>query len=274
MAGKAEPTTPRKITPQVLRRLKERGEKITMLTAYDWLLAGLLDQAGVEVLLVGDSCGMVFHGYDSTLPVTMEQILIHTAAVARGARRAMVVGDMPFLSYQVSDDEGMRNAGRLLKEAGADAVKLEGGERVAPLVTRMVAAGIPVVGHLGLTPQSIKAMGGYALQARTAAEADRLLGEARCLEEAGIFCLILEMVPADLAARVTTELAVPVIGIGAGADCDGQVLVAQDMLGLFEAFKPKFVRRYADLAARIREAAGDYVADVKGGDFPSAEESY
>ena len=181
---------------------------------------------------------------------------------------------MPFLSYQVSEEEGMRNAGRLLKEAGADAVKLEGGARVAPLVARMVAAGIPVMGHLGLTPQSIKAMGGYGLQAKSPAGAERLLAEAKELEEAGIFCLILEMVPADLAARVAGELAVPVVGIGAGPGCDGQVLVAQDMLGLFEAFQPRFVRRYAHLAARIREAAAAYVADVKGGDFPSTGESY
>ena len=263
----------KKVTPSLLRKMKEEGRKVVVLTAYDWLLAGLLEQAGVDILLVGDSAGMVVHGFSSTLPVTMDLMLAHTAAVARAARTAMVVADMPFLSYQVSPDEGLRNAGRFLQEAGADAVKLEGGKRVAGLVRRIVEAGIPVMGHLGLTPQSIKTTG-YALQGGTDEEARRLLEEAHVLEDAGIFSLVLEKVPSGLAGRVASELKVPVIGIGAGPSCDGQVLVTQDMLGLFPTFKPKFVRRYAELGDQVLDAVKRFAQDVRSGDFPGPKESF
>ncbi len=257
----------------MLRKMKQKGEKIVVLTAYDWLFAKILEQGGVDILLVGDSCGMVVHGFSSTLPVTMELMLIHTKAVARGARRAMVVGDVPVLSYQASIEEGIKNAGRFLQEAGADAVKLEGGENIIPLVKRIVAAGIPVMGHLGLTPQSVKKTG-YTLQAKTDPERKRLLEEAKMLEDAGIFSLVLEKVPADVAEEVTSSISVPTIGIGAGPMCDGQVLVTQDMLGLFEEFQPKFVRRYAELAKEIRNAVSKFAEDIRLGEFPSREESF
>ncbi len=263
----------KKVTPARLRQMKEEGRKIVMLTAYDWLLAGLLEEGGVDILLVGDSAGMVVHGFPSTLPVTMDLMLAHTAAVARAARSALVVADMPFLSYQVNPDEALRNAGRFLQEAGADAVKLEGGERVGALVRRLVEAGIPVMGHLGLTPQSVKTTG-YALQGKDDQAASRLLEEARLLEDAGIFSLVLEKVPAALAGRVSSELKVPVIGIGAGPSCDGQVLVTQDMLGLFRSFKPKFVRRYAELGDQVLNAVRDFARDVRSGEFPGPKESF
>ncbi len=263
----------KKVTPALLRKMKEKGRKVVMLTAYDWLLAGLLEEAGVDILLVGDSAGMVVHGFPDTLPVTMDLMLAHTAAVARAARSAMVVADMPFLSYQVNPDEALRNAGRFLQEAGADGVKLEGGKRVAGLVERLVEAGIPVMGHLGLTPQSVKTTG-YSLQGGTEDEAGRLLEEARVLEEAGIFSLVLEKVPASLAEKAASELKVPVIGIGAGPSCDGQVLVTQDMLGLFPTFKPKFVRRYAELGNQILDAVKRFARDVRSGDFPGPKESF
>ena len=204
----------------------------------------------------------------------MEQILIHTSAVSRAANTAMVVGDMPFLSYQISEEEGMRNAGRLIKEAGADAVKLEGGRRITGLITRLVDAGIPVMGHLGLTPQSIKTMGGYSLQAKNTDDRKRLLEEAKLLEEAGAFSIVLEMIPSDLAKEVSQSLRIPTIGIGAGKECDGQVLVTQDLLGLFEGFKPKFVRHYARMAQQVRDAAGQFIKDVKNREFPGTDESF
>ena len=262
-----------KITPRLLKKMKERGEKIAVLTAYDWLFAKILEEAKVDILLVGDSCGMVVHGYPSTLPVTMDVMLLHTKAVSRAAKRAMVVGDMPFLSYQISEEEGIKNAGRFLQEAHADAVKLEGGKRVVSLIKKLVDIGIPVMGHLGLTPQSVKKTG-YTLQAKEKEERKKLLEEAKMLEDAGIFSLVLEKVPSEVAMEVTESLSIPTIGIGAGPYCDGQVLVTQDMLGLFEEFKPKFVRRYLDLAKDIKNAVEKYIKDVKESRFPSKDESF
>ncbi|HDQ46385.1 MAG TPA: 3-methyl-2-oxobutanoate hydroxymethyltransferase [bacterium] len=263
-----------KVTIPHLIRMKQAGERITCLTAYDWLIAGLLDQAGIEVILVGDSGGMVFSGYESTLPVTMDQMVYHTRAVSRGVGRALCVADMPFLSYQIRPDEAVRNAGRFLQEGGAEAVKLEGGEPVAETVRRLTDIGIPVMGHLGLTPQSIRKFGGYRLRGKSDDEAEELKKDARILEEAGAFAIVLEKIPADLAAGITASLSVPTIGIGAGPGCDGQILVTHDMLGLFESFRPKFVRRYADLASVIRDAVKAYAEDVRSGSYPSKEESY
>ena len=234
----------------------------------------LADEAGIEVLLVGDSVGTVLLGYDSTLPVTMEDMLHHTQAVTRAKPSALVVGDMPFMSYQVSEEQAVANAGRFVQEAGADAIKLEGGERVAGAVRRIVSAGIPVMGHLGLTPQSVLAFGGYKVQARSEADQARLLGEAKALEAAGCFALVLEGIPAKLGALVSRELQIPTIGIGAGVGCDGQVLVSHDMLGLYQGRTAKFVRRYAELGAAMRDAYARYVADVKARRFPGDEESY
>ncbi|MBX6377382.1 MAG: 3-methyl-2-oxobutanoate hydroxymethyltransferase [Clostridia bacterium] len=256
-----------RVTVQTLRQKKERGERVVMLTAYDYPMARLFDEAGVDVLLVGDSLGMAVLGYDSTLPVTMEDMLRHTAAVARAARRALVVADMPFLSYQSSEDEGVRNAGRLL-QVGAQAVKVEGGRSVAGFVARLVAAGIPVVGHIGLTPQSVHQLGGYRLQGREPTAARRLLEDAIALQEAGVAAVVLEMVPPSLARIITRELQVPTIGIGAGPHCDGQVLVAHDVLGLYQGKTPSFVRQYANLAEVIARAAAAYAADVRSGAFP------
>jgi 3-methyl-2-oxobutanoate hydroxymethyltransferase len=257
-----------------IMEMKRRGDPIAVVTAYDFPTARLADQAGVEILLVGDSLGTVVLGYESTLPVTVDDILHHTRAVTRARPAALVVADMPFMSYQVSDEQAVLNAGRLVKEGGADAVKLEGGERVAPAVRRMIEAGIPVMGHLGLTPQSVLAFGGYKVQARGEADQERLLRDARLLEQAGCFSLVLEGIPARLGAQVTREVGIPTIGIGAGASCDGQVLVSHDLLGLFLGHQPKFVRRYADLGEAMREAFGHYVADVKARRFPSDAESY
>jgi 3-methyl-2-oxobutanoate hydroxymethyltransferase len=264
---------PRLTAPRIVE-MKRRGDPITVVTAYDFPTARIADQAGVEILLVGDSLGTVVLGYESTLPVTVEDILHHTRAVTRARPAALVVADMPFMSYQVSDGQAMHNAGRLVKEGGADAVKLEGGERVVPAVRRMIEAGIPVMGHLGLTPQSVLAFGGYKVQARGEADQERLLREARLLEQAGCFSLVLEGIPARLGAQVTRELGIPTIGIGAGPGCDGQVLVSHDLLGLFLGHRPKFVRRYADLGEAMREAFAHYVADVKARRFPSDAESY
>jgi 3-methyl-2-oxobutanoate hydroxymethyltransferase len=264
---------PRLTAPRIIE-MKRRAEPIVVVTAYDFPTARFADQAGVEILLVGDSVGTVVLGYESTLPVTVEDILHHTRAVTRARPSALVVADMPFMSYQVSDEQAMLNAGRLVKEGGADAVKLEGGERVAPAVRRMIEAGIPVMGHLGLTPQSVLSFGGYKVQARGEADQERLLREAKLLEQAGCFSLVLEGIPARLGAQVTRELGIPTIGIGAGPGCDGQVLVSHDLLGLFLGHQPKFVRRYADLGEATREAFGRFVADVKARRFPSDAESY
>jgi 3-methyl-2-oxobutanoate hydroxymethyltransferase len=263
-----------KITAPAVVALKRKGEPIAVVTAYDFPTARLADQAGVEILLVGDSVGTVVLGYDSTLPVTMEDMLHHTRAVTRAKPSAMVVGDMPFMSYQASPEQAVLNAGRFVQEAGADAIKLEGGARVVEAVRRIVEAGIPVMGHLGLTPQSVLAFGGYKVQARGEADQERLLADARALEGAGCFSLVLEGIPARLGAVVSRELHIPTIGIGAGVQCDGQVLVTHDLLGLYHGHRPKFVRTYAELGEAMRDAFSRYVADVKTRAFPSDAESY
>ncbi|MFO1051876.1 MAG: 3-methyl-2-oxobutanoate hydroxymethyltransferase [Planctomycetota bacterium] len=264
----------RKVTTEELRRMKAEGRRIVALTAYDWTLARLLDAAGVDLLLVGDSVATVVQGEDTTVPVTMDEMVYHARLVSRGSKRAFVVGDLPFLSYQVCAEDALRNAGRLMKEARVEAVKLEGGRSVAAVVARLVAAGIPVMGHLGLTPQSIHTFGTYRVRAQEADEAEALLADADALVQAGVFALVLEKVPATLAAEVTRRIPVPTIGIGAGPQCDGQILVTHDMLGLFDRFRPRFARRYRELGAEIRAAAGEYADDVRRGGFPSADESY
>jgi 3-methyl-2-oxobutanoate hydroxymethyltransferase len=264
----------KKVTAPSIVEMKQRGEKIAMLTAYDFLFGQILDAAGLDILLVGDSGAMVFSGYDTTLPITLDEIIYHTRAVRRGVKRALLVADMPFLSYQVSPEEALRNAGRLLKEAGAEAVKLEGGVAIAGTIRRIVNAGIPVMGHLGLTPQSVNALGGYSLQAVSDGAAKKLLDDAHHLHDAGVFAIVLEKIPAMLAREVTRALNIPTIGIGAGPDCDGQVLVTHDLLGLFEKFKLKFARRYAELGQAIREAVEQYARDVKTNQFPNLEESF
>ena len=249
-------------------------EKITCLTAYDYPMARLLDEAGVDLLLVGDSLGMVALGYDSTLPVTMEDMLHHTRAVRRGTRRALLVADMPYGSYHADTAESVRNAMRFVKEAGAEAVKVEGGERRLELIVRLTEAEIPVMGHVGLTPQSLNALGGFKVQGKTADAAEQLLRDARSVESAGAFAIVLEAVPRELAAQITRELRIPTIGIGAGPDCDGQVLVLHDLVGLTFARTPKFARQYAKVGEMIAKAAREYCDDVRSGTFPSDGESY
>lgn len=263
-----------RVTVATFAQFKRKSTRIAMLTAYDFPTARLLDAAGVDAILVGDSLGMVVLGYDSTVPVTMADMLHHTRAVSRGVRRALVVADLPFLSYQVSPEQALRNAGRLLQEGGAQAVKLEGGADLAPTVRRLVQAGIPVVGHVGLTPQSVHALGGYRVQGKTADAARRLLDDSLALAEAGACAVVLEMVPQQVAEQVTARCPVPTIGIGAGAGCDGQVLVTHDLLGLYAGHTPKFVKRYADLGAEVQRAVGQYVAEVREGSFPGPEHSF
>ncbi len=263
-----------RITTAALRQMKTKGERIAMITAYDYPTARILDEAGAEILLIGDSLGNVVLGYENTLAVTVEDIIHHTKAVARGARRAMVVADMPFMSYQVSVAEALRNAGRFLQEAGAQAVKLEGGASVVDRVETMTGAGIPVIGHLGLTPQSVHQLGGYRVQGKTSAAAQKIIDDARCLEEAGAFSIVLECVPMELAAAVTQAISIPTIGIGAGAGCDGQVLVIHDLCGLTSGHTPKFVKVYADLGSAMSQAAGHYIREVKSGEFPAREHSF
>lgn len=263
-----------KVTTSTLRAMKAERRRIAALTAYDHLFAGLLDAAGVDVLLVGDSVATVMQGRDTTLPVTMEQMLYHCEMVGRSARRALVVGDMPFLSYQVSIEDALRNAGRLLKEGLAEAVKLEGAGSSVPTVQRLVDAGIPVMGHLGLTPQSIHQFGTYRARGQDAAEQARIVDDAIALERAGAFALVLEKVPAELGRRVSEATAIPVIGIGAGPFVDGQILVTHDLLGLFTRFRPRFARRYLELAQQVGQAVESYCRDVRGGSFPRADESY
>jgi 3-methyl-2-oxobutanoate hydroxymethyltransferase len=257
-----------------LKAMKERGEKIAMLTAYDYPTAKLVEAAGVPIMLVGDSLGMVVLGYDSTLPVTLDDMIHHGKAVVRGAERAIIVVDMPFMSYQVSVEEALRNAGRLIKETGATAVKLEGGEAVAPTVRRLVDAGIPVMGHLGLTPQSVNQLGGYRMQGKTPAAAVKLINDAVALERAGAFAIVLETVPANVARMVTDKVTVPTIGIGAGPYCDGQVQVIHDFLGLYPDFLPRHARRFAELAPVVDGAVRSYVEQVQAGTFPTAKESF
>jgi 3-methyl-2-oxobutanoate hydroxymethyltransferase len=263
-----------KVTITQLKEMKEQGKKITMLTAYDYLTAKLLDELGIDVILVGDSLGMIVLGYETTLPVTMADMLHHTAAVARGCQRCLVVGDMPFLSYQVSMEKAVENAGAFLQKAGAQAVKVEGGREILPTIKKIVETGIPVMGHLGLTPQSIHKLGGYSLRAKEMAEAKKLIDDATALEEAGVFAIVLEKIPTTVAKMVTENISIPTIGIGAGPFCDGQVLVTQDLLGIFEKFVPKFVKRYAHLAPLMRQAISDFIKEVRTGRFPTDEHSY
>ena len=263
-----------RVTINDIKEMKPRGEKVPMITAYDYTSARIVDAAGIPVILVGDTLGQVVLGYDSTLPVTMDEMIHHTKAVARGAKQALIVGDMPFMSYQASTSEALHNAGRFLQEGGAQTVKLEGGVTMAPTVQRMVAAGIPVMGHIGLTPQSVNQMGGYKVQGKTLKAAVRLMEDARALEQAGAFALVLECVPASLARLITERVAIPTIGIGAGKECDGQVQVFHDMLGLFTDFVPKHAKRYANLGETIADAVAEYMSEVKDQSFPSKEHSY
>jgi 3-methyl-2-oxobutanoate hydroxymethyltransferase len=257
-----------------IQKMKADGEKIAVLTAYDYPFARLMDGAGIDIILVGDSVGSVVSGYDNTLPVTMEEMLYHTRAVVRATQGALVVVDMPFLSYQVDLREARLNAGRLLKEGGAQAVKLEGGSNVAETIRAIVAMDIPVVGHIGLTPQSIHRMGGFRVQGKQEEQARRLLADAKAVEAAGAFAVVLEGIPAALAQEITAALSIPTIGIGAGVHCDGQVLVIHDILGLCEKYSPKFVKRYADVSAIISEGIRSYISEVKEGSFPGPEHSF
>ena len=259
-----------KLTIKAIIDRKREGGKITVLTAYDASFARLLDQAGIDILLVGDSLGMVVLGYDSTVPVTLEEMLHHARAVGRGRQRSLLVGDMPFLSYQSGPRDAILNGGRFLKEARCDAVKVEGGAEIADTVRAMVRAGIPVMGHIGLTPQTASQLGGFRVQGRDAASARQLIAAASSLEEAGAFAVVLECIPDQLAGMITRQLAIPTIGIGAGPGCDGQVLVTHDLLGLFEKFVPRFVKQYANLAPMVKEAVASFRAEVEAGTFPAA----
>jgi 3-methyl-2-oxobutanoate hydroxymethyltransferase len=269
------PARERRVTVRDLLEMKRRAEKIAVLTAYDVLFARLVDEAGIDMVLVGDSLGQVYAGHDSTLPVTLDDMIYHARAVRRGVRRALIVVDMPFMSFQVSPEETLRNAGRVLKESGAEAVKLEGGdEETCRHVRRLVRAGIPVLGHVGLTPQSVHALGGYRVQGRDEPEREKLREQAARLEGNGAFGVVLELVPRQLAAEISTALSVPTIGIGAGPDTDGQVLVLPDMLGLNESFQPRFLRRFAELGAEARRGIAGYIQAVREGRYPDAEHSF
>ncbi len=277
MSGNESKSTrpPRPVTTSQLVAMKSRNERIAVLTAYDYLMAGLVDASGVDCILVGDSLGQVVAGETSTLPVTLDQMIYHAKAVRRAITHALLVVDMPFLTYQVSEEEALRNCGRVLQETGAQAVKVEGGyERMAQTIRRLVDAGIPVMGHLGLTPQSVHGLGGYRLVGRGSSERARLLADAQRLAEAGCFSVVLEMLPSGLAGEITRSIPIPTIRIGAGPECDGQVLVLPDMLGLNEGFSPGFLKRYAELAAEVRAAVTEYVREVKGGAYPGPEHSY
>ncbi len=263
-----------RISVSDLKGKKKKGEKIVMFTVYDYPTACLVDEAGVDIAFIGDTLGMVVLGYDTTVPVTMEEMLHHTKAVARGTTHAHVLADMPFMSYQVSAEDALRNAGRLLKEGGAQSVKLEGGIQVAETVRRIVDAGIPVMGHLGLTPQSINQLGGYKIQGKTPKAAVKLINDAVALEQAGAYAIVLECVPVHLAKAITDRVSIPTIGIGAGADCDGQVQVFHDLLGLYQEFLPKHARRYANIGDAIRDAVRTYAEDVRASSFPTEAESF
>ncbi len=264
-----------RISVHQLKQWKADGKRFAMITAYDYPSARLVEQAGIPIILVGDSVGSVVLGYESTVPVTMEDILYHTRAVVRATSKAIVLADMPFMSYQANADDAVRNAGRLLQEGGATAVKLEGGSHVAPLVRRMVESGIPVMGHLGLTPQSVNQFGGHKVQGKTPAAAAKLLNDARALEEAGAFAVVLETIPAPLAQMVTERISIPTIGIGAGPNCDAQVQVFHDMLGIYDDRRTlKHAKRYAVLGETIREAVRSYIGEVEGGEFPTKEHSF
>ncbi len=264
----------RRVSITKLKAMKKRGERFAMLTAYDDPSARLVEEAGVPIILVGDTLGMVVLGYDTTIPVTMDEMLHHVKAVVRGTRKAHVVADMPFMSYQAGPQDALRNAGRMLKEGGAQSVKLEGGRRVADTISLLVSSGIPVMGHIGLTPQSVNQIGGYKVQGKTPAAAVKLINDAVALEQAGAYAVVLETIPAQLGEVITEKVSIPTIGIGAGPHCDGQVQVFHDLLGLFEEFVPKHAKRYAQLGEVIKEAVGRYVAEVKDGAFPTEKESF
>lgn len=263
-----------KVTLHTLRDMKKRGERIAVLTAYDYPTGLLVDRAGIDLVLVGDSAGMVVHGYETTLPVTLDMMIVHCQAVRRGVQRALVVGDMPFMTYQVTEDEAKRNAARMLSEGGADAVKIEGGEPMASTVRALVSVGIAVQGHIGLTPQSVSKLDGFRAQGKTAGDAQRLLDDALALEETGCFSIVLEAIPEKVAGLISRELTIPTIGIGAGAACDGQVLVLHDVVGLFDRFSPKFVKQYADAASLLRDAFTTYRDEVHERKFPEATHTY
>jgi 3-methyl-2-oxobutanoate hydroxymethyltransferase len=263
-----------RVTITEIKEMKQKKEKIPMLTAYDYVTAKMVDEAGVTLILVGDSLGMVMLGYDSTIPVTMEEMIHHTKAVVRGAKKALIVGDMPFMTYHISVSDALHNAARFIQEGGAQAVKLEGGEVVAEKVRRLVDCGIPVMGHIGLTPQYIHQLGGFKARGKAAEEARKLLNDARILEEAGAFAIVLECTPAPLSKLITQKLTIPTIGIGAGPDCDGQVQVISDLLGLYTEFVPKHAKQYARLAGEIKNAVSSYISEVKSLSFPTMEHSY
>ncbi len=254
--------------------MKQQQDKITVLTAYDYPFAQLMDRVGIDMILVGDSVGSVFSGYDNTLPVTLEEMIYHSKAVVRGSQQALVVTDMPFMSYQIDERDARLNAGRLIKEGGAQAVKLEGGEHMAATIRAIVDIDIPVVGHIGLTPQSIHRMGGFKVQGREEEQARRILADAKAVEDAGAFAVVLEGIPRGLAQQVTESLDIPTIGIGAGSDCDGQVLVIHDILGLCDKYSPKFVKRYADISTTISDGIEAYIKEVKSGEFPTIDHSF
>ena len=264
----------KKVTIAELSKKKEKNEKITMVTAYDYPTAHLVDQTGIDTILVGDSLGMVMLGYDSTVSVTMEEMLHHCKAVSRGVKSSFIIGDMPFMSYQINVEQAVANAGRFLKEAGCDSVKIEGGTEIAPVVNSIVRAGVPVCGHIGLTPQTATMLSGFKVQAKDAESARKLLMSARDLEDAGAFMIVMECIPDLVAERITKEVKIPTIGIGAGKYCDGQVLVYHDVVGLFERFTPKFVKQYAELAPMIREALFQYKREVEEGTFPGPEHTF
>jgi 3-methyl-2-oxobutanoate hydroxymethyltransferase len=264
----------KKVTLNTLKEMKVKGEKITMLTAYEALMASQIDESGIDMILVGDSVANVLLGYSNTIPATMEQMLHHSRAVTRAVKNAFVVGDMPFMSYQASDREALINAGRFLKEARVEAVKLEGGSEVSGIIKKITGAGIPVMGHLGLTPQSVHQFGGYGVRGEGGNEAKKIIDDALELENSGAFAIVLEKIPASLAVKITKTLQIPTIGIGAGVDCDGQVLVTHDMLGMFERFKPKFSKRYAEMAIEAKKTYKKYIKEVKTKKFPAEEHSY
>ena len=262
------------ITTKVLKQMKANGDKISMLTAYDYMTAKLLDETGIEIILVGDSVGNVIQGYETTIPVTLEEMIYHTKIVKKAVKNAIVVGDMTFMSYQVGTEDAIRNCGKMLKLTECDAVKMEGGKHITETVRRLVEIGIPVMGHLGLTPQSIHEFGSYKTRGKTDEEAEQIYNDALALEKAGCFSIVLEKIPMELGKKISEAISIPTIGIGAGPHCDGQVLVLQDMMGMNEEFKPRFVRRYMNLAEDMRNALKSYIKDIKSGDFPTKEESY
>ncbi|MFY8160914.1 MAG: 3-methyl-2-oxobutanoate hydroxymethyltransferase [Candidatus Kapaibacteriota bacterium] len=264
----------KKITTKIIQEMKDKNIKISCLTSYDYLTTRIVDKSGIDIILVGDSLGNVFQGHETTLTVTVEEIIYHSKAVVKGAKRALVVADMPFMSYQITPDEALRNAGKIMKETGCSAVKLEGGKSVSKAIKKITKSGIPVMGHLGLTPQSINRFGGYQARGTTPDEAEQIIEDSLLLQEAGAFAVVLEKIPAQLAKNITEKLTIPTIGIGAGKYCDGQILVNSDMLGLSNDFNPRFVRRYANLEETIGNAITNYINDVKSNFFPNEDESY